>query len=64
MIYFLLAEDVGRCKIGFSENPKKRIRDLSNSSPVRLRSLGEMVGDHDTEQKLHDDFIFLHIKNE
>jgi len=64
MIYFVLAEEVNRCKIGFSADPKKRAQVLNGSSPVYLKLLGVIEGTTEHETALHRDFAFLHVKNE
>ncbi len=64
MIYFVLAEEVNRCKIGFSTDPKKRLQALSSSSPAFLRLLGVIEGELEDEADLHRDFAALRAKNE
>lgn len=64
MIYFLLAEDVGRCKIGFSEDPRKRCIKINYSSPVQLELLGTVEGSREDEKSIHSAFDWLQIKGE
>lgn len=55
-VYFVEAVGVGRIKIGVTTNLSERLRDLSNSSPVRLRLLGVVRGDRRFESILHAKF--------
>jgi len=52
-IYFLLAEDTGLVKIGFTVDPGRRIRALQTSSPVKLTLLGKVPGDRWREERFH-----------
>lgn len=52
-VYFLLAPDIGRLKIGFSIDPSNRVGDLSTCSPVKLELLKTVKASSDLEQLLH-----------
>lgn len=53
-IYFILAEEVGRVKIGITTNIRARMYDLQNSSPVELKLIALF------ENKTFEDERFLH----
>jgi hypothetical protein len=64
VIYFVLAEGLERCKIGFSLEPKTRMYALGTSSPVSLEFLGAIEGSKEDEKVLHRIFDWLKIKGE
>jgi hypothetical protein len=56
MIYFIQSKQY--VKIGFSDNPESRLKELQTGSPVKLKLLGTMPGCFQTESELHK--IFSH----
>lgn len=50
-VYFILG--AGLVKIGYSNNPLKRLREIQASSPVVLELLGVIPGDSETEFRIH-----------
>lgn len=63
-VYFILAESVGRVKIGFSGNPLWRCADLSQNSPVYCRLIGCLKGEPRVEKEWHKRFDHLRIRGE
>lgn len=61
---YLLAVDDCRVKIGFSEHPMRRIRELQPQYSRRLRLRACFVGDPPAERFAHRRFANLRIKNE
>lgn len=55
-IYFLECD--GRIKIGFSRNPRDRVRGLATGAPAKLNFLGEVAGPISLETSLH-----RHLRN-
>lgn len=55
-IYFVLAPEVNRIKIGFSVKPNERYKALKTSSPVKLILLGFINGTQQEEKMLHEKF--------
>lgn len=53
-IYFVLAEEVNRVKIGYADDAKKRLRELQIGSPVLLKLMAVFKG------KTIEDEAFLH----
>ncbi|PTQ64492.1 Meiotically Up-regulated Gene 113 (MUG113) protein [Sphingomonas sp. PP-CE-3G-477] len=56
MIYFITARDVGRVKIGFSDNPWSRFGKMQSDSPVRLKLERMIEGDVTLEKGFHARF--------
>lgn len=56
MIYFVVAPELGRTKIGFATDPWKRFSKLQSDSPCRLELVALQPGDCSTEADLHDRF--------
>lgn len=52
-IYFVQGVDGGPVKIGWSENPEKRLEQLQAASPDQLRILDYIIGDRHHERALH-----------
>lgn len=50
VIYFLLAHDVSRVKVGFTTHFENRFRDLQSASPVKLEVLRVVEGSYHDEQ--------------
>jgi len=63
---YLLSLDELTCKIGFSEHPMRRIRELRNSYRYgdRLKLKACFVGEQHAERDLHKRFAHLRIENE
>ena len=61
---YLLHVDDGCVKIGYSEHPVRRIRELQLQYASRLRLRACFVGDPQAERFAHRRFANLHIKNE
>ena len=45
MIYFAKAEELGLIKIGYSQNPKKRVCEIHLNSPIDIELLEMVNGD-------------------
>lgn len=58
-IYFILAPEAERIKIGYSAYPEKRINQLLTSSPYELEVLAVTPGTQDEERELHRRFAHL-----
>ena len=56
LIYFILAEQPGRVKIGYAADPHQRKKDLQVGSPVPLALIAVIPGDRTTEPALHKRF--------
>jgi len=52
-VYLIGTPEVQKVKIGFSGNPKQRLRDLSTASPLELRILAQWRGTIQDEKTLH-----------
>src|SRR5579872_1633192 len=61
---YLLRVDECRVKIGFSEHPMRRLRELQPQYNGRLRLRACFVGDPSAERFAHRRFANLRIKNE
>lgn len=63
---YLLDVDERTCKIGFSEHPMRRIRELKSTYRYgdRLRLRACFVGEQIVERELHKRFAHLRIENE
>jgi hypothetical protein len=61
---YLIGIDAQRVKIGFSEHPVRRIRELQPQYTERLRLRACFVGDPPAERFAHRRFASLRIKNE
>lgn len=66
MIYFLLAEELKRIKIGYTDKPDvyRRIKGLQNFSPSTLKLLGTSEGSADEELALQNRFKNLRVYGE
>lgn len=62
MIYFIKAND--KVKIGYAEDPSKRIPSIQTSSPYELEVLLILEGNYDLEYKLHKRFNDLRATGE
>ncbi len=61
---YLLDVDTQSCKIGFSEHPMRRIKELRFSYGERLKLRACFVGEQLRERELHQRFAHLRIQNE
>lgn len=57
--YFIGSMDAGYVKIGFSNNPGKRLSSIQTGAPFPVYVLATMPGNRDTETILHDRFSYL-----
>lgn len=64
MIYFILNEQNNHVKIGFSNNPDKRLSTLQTACSHDLKLLLSFYGDREVEKYLHNKFKKYHVKNE
>ena len=55
-VYFIAAHDFGQVKIGFSQDPEKRMRTLQTSVGCRLTLLGYVAGSIQDEHAWHARF--------
>lgn len=63
-VYFIEAVGLSRVKIGFSEDPESRLRQLLTGSPVTLRIFAKMPGSQIMEKEIHSRFRHLKVENE
>jgi len=63
-VYFLLAPDLNRVKIGVSRTPKRRILALTTQSPCELRLLATCPGGRKREMEIHAQFSALRTHGE
>ncbi len=65
MIYFILAGELNRVKIGYSDKDVRgRLEKLQTSSPARLELLGTSPGSATEEDQIHKKFESKHIGGE
>jgi hypothetical protein len=65
LIYFILAEEVNRIKIGHTRlDPDKRIDDMQIGSPVKLTRIALMDGDCKVEASIHRRFHEYLVRGE
>lgn len=64
MIYFIQESDDGDIKIGYSDNPERRIRELQTGSPKQLNLLAVIEGEKSDETELHKLFKKLNTRGE
>lgn len=64
MIYFIQEGDDGPVKIGFSNNPGRRLQQLKTSTSKPLKLLAVIEGDAGKERELHAAFQEHHISRE
>jgi len=60
-IYFIHATTTNRVKIGYSENPQERLRQLQTGSPFTLQLLRTFEGNRTDEAMYHQKFRHLRI---
>ena len=63
-IYFIQQGLDGQIKIGYSQDPKDRLKTLQTSNPRELRLLLTLQGNEDYERKLHKQFERHKLKGE
>ena len=63
-VYFLYAKKARRIKIGYSNNPKRRICSIQTASPENLILLAVLGGKRELEQAIHSHFHYLRDKGE
>jgi hypothetical protein len=63
-VYFIEAIGLSRLKIGYSDDPEKRLRQLTTGSPVSLRIYARMPGNQAMEREIHARFSHLKVDNE
>jgi hypothetical protein len=64
-VYFILAEETNRVKIGFSNEPERRLSDLQTGSPCTLRMLAVFPSNSvGTEKALHAKFAKQRVNGE
>ena len=56
MIYFIQAVGGGLIKIGKADDPAKRLAEIQRHSPVMLRIVATIKGEHEKERQLHQQF--------
>lgn len=61
-VYFIRAGDF--IKIGFSDDPRKRLAALQSAHPHLLEMIGFMPGTMDDEYRIHCIFGLLHVRGE
>lgn len=64
MIYLIICEDNDTCKIGFSDNPSKRLSSLQTGNPQQLRLDKVIKGDKQLEKELHERFKEFRVNGE
>jgi len=62
MIYFIMSGDL--VKIGYSNDPKRRLAMLSTGCPTECRLIGVMPGDKAKESELHKRFASERVRGE
>ena len=63
-IYFIAPVGGGPVKIGFSADPRARMKRLSESAPFQLQVLCAVPGTRDDERRLHAEFATAHAHRE
>lgn len=63
-VYFILNEDNGTIKIGYSSNPGKRLASLRVGNSSDLRIIGRVVGGAEIEAQFHRRFGSLRVSRE
>jgi hypothetical protein len=64
LIYFVLHPRARAVKIGYADDPEKRIRSLQTANPDRLKPLGVIPGSMALEKMLHFQFAPHRIRGE
>lgn len=63
-VYFIQVCDDGPIKIGYAQNPKRRLHNMQTGNPVRLRLLAITDGGESEERALHSKFAASRISGE
>jgi hypothetical protein len=63
-VYFIEAVGLSRVKIGYSEDPESRLKQLLTGSPVALKIFAKMPGNQPMEKEIHSRFLHLKVENE
>jgi len=63
-VYFIVADEVARVKIGTSVDATRRLKTLATSSPVPLRLAAVTGGDEQHEARLHERFSDARLHGE
>lgn len=63
-VYFIQIGDSGDIKIGYTNNIKKRLKELQTGSPKKLKLLGYIDGGRTKEQELHSQFKQYRVNGE
>lgn len=64
MIYFIQSGTDGPIKIGYSQDPTNRLKQLQTGSPKKLKLLCAVEGGFELERRLHDSLCQYHLNNE
>lgn len=64
MIYFITAREIGRVKIGYSQEPRTRFMKMRTDSPVPLALERICEGGVSVEHALHDRFAAHRLQGE
>ena len=64
MVYFIKNIVTGKIKIGYSETPKKRLRELQTGNDNKLVLIKSIKGNRDKESTLHEMFSHLRTNGE
>lgn len=60
-VYFIEAIGAHRVKIGYSDDPIKRLLQLQTGCPHDLKLLFSIPGNRDTERQYHDKYVHLRV---
>lgn len=64
MIYLIVCKETYTCKIGYSINPLKRLKELQTGNPFLLEVYGTINAESNYEKHLHNKFNAYKINNE
>lgn len=64
MIYFILAPEVAKVKVGISKDPVRRLDEMQAHSPAHLMLVGSIPYEKGLEAKIHTHFILHHSHRE
>ena len=64
VVYFVQSRLGGPIKIGLTTEPKQRLKQLQNGSPIPLQILGALRGDEKVEAAIHERFRKLRLHGE
>jgi len=63
LIYFITFSNRKFVKIGFSDNPEKRILELQTGNPYKLQLLHVISGNYETEKGFHESLSKYRVRN-